>query len=79
MQITIEVPDSAIAEAAEVGLSLRQYAEELIQNARADAARERGWNRGDEPEVFVRELSKFSAEIHTLPESAYSRESISSD
>ncbi len=79
MQITIEVPDRTLADAAEVGVSLREYAESLIRMAQEELARERGWNRDNDPEVFVRELSKFSAEIHSLPESAFTRDSISSD
>ena len=56
MQITIDVPDRTLAEAAEVGLSLQKYAEGLIELARQEVARERGWNRGDDPETFIREL-----------------------
>ncbi len=79
MQVTITVPDEFAVEAKARGLALERYIEEKLNNVPLPLPRRARKLSHEEFRASLDALARYSAEIPSLPDEAFTRESFYQD
>jgi hypothetical protein len=81
MQVTVEIPNEAVAQAKAQGLAVETYVQSLVEQAQpptGDKSPRRRWTR-EEMRAWLDEMAQFSDEIPAMPGETFSREMIYQD